>query len=80
MDHWSLPVGARLWKEFRAEGVAVETRFIHRFGPGIDDWLFAAYAWDPARNDAFLVEAGRRGRARDRARHPPDGGLLGVPR
>ncbi|WP_437283597.1 PQQ-dependent sugar dehydrogenase [Sorangium sp. So ce375] len=58
MDHWSLPVGARLWKEFRAEGVAVETRFIHRFGPGVDDWLFAAYAWDPARNDAFLVEEG----------------------
>ncbi|WP_437993388.1 PQQ-dependent sugar dehydrogenase [Sorangium sp. So ce145] len=68
MDHWSLPVGARFWKELRAEGVAVETRFIHRFGPGIDDWLFAAYAWDPARNDAFLVEAGvedARGTAHD---------------
>ncbi|WP_433935324.1 PQQ-dependent sugar dehydrogenase [Sorangium cellulosum] len=58
MDHWSLPVGTRFWKEFRAEGVAVETRLIHRFGPGIDDWLFAAYAWDPSRNDAFLVEEG----------------------
>ncbi|WP_437592465.1 PQQ-dependent sugar dehydrogenase [Sorangium sp. So ce1000] len=68
MDHWSLPVGARFWKEFRAEGVAVETRFIHRFGPGIDDWLFAAYAWDPARNDAFLVDEGvddARGTAHD---------------
>ncbi|WP_231864801.1 PQQ-dependent sugar dehydrogenase [Sorangium cellulosum] len=68
MDHWSLPVGARFWKELRAEGVAVETRFIHRFGPGLDDWLFAAYAWDPARNDAFLVEAGvedARGTAHD---------------
>ncbi|WP_437758488.1 PQQ-dependent sugar dehydrogenase [Sorangium sp. So ce1389] len=58
MDHWSLPVGTRFWKEFRAEGVAVETRLIHRFGPGIDDWVFAAYAWDPTRNDAFLVEDG----------------------
>ncbi|WP_437581895.1 PQQ-dependent sugar dehydrogenase [Sorangium sp. So ce887] len=68
MDHWSLPVGARFWKEFRAEGVAVETRLIHRFGPGIDDWLFAAYAWDPSGNDAFLVEDGvedARGTAHD---------------
>ncbi|WP_437946601.1 PQQ-dependent sugar dehydrogenase [Sorangium sp. So ce296] len=58
MDHWSLPVGTRFWKEFRAEGVAVETRLIHRFGPGIDDWVFAAYAWDPSGSDAFLVEDG----------------------
>ncbi|XXX80227.1 PQQ-dependent sugar dehydrogenase [Sorangium sp. So ce134] len=58
MDHWSLPVGTRFWKEFRAEGVAVETRLIHRFGPGIDDWVFAAYAWDPSGRDAFLVEDG----------------------
>ncbi|WP_437970082.1 PQQ-dependent sugar dehydrogenase [Sorangium sp. So ce260] len=68
MDHWSLPVGTRFWKEFRAEGVAVETRLIHRFGPGIDDWVFAAYAWDPSGNDAFLVEDGvedARGTAHD---------------
>ncbi|WP_187345929.1 PQQ-dependent sugar dehydrogenase [Sorangium cellulosum] len=58
MDHWSLPVGTRFWKEFRAEGVAAETRLIHRFGPGIDDWVFAAYAWDPSGSDAFLVEDG----------------------
>ncbi|WP_437817607.1 PQQ-dependent sugar dehydrogenase [Sorangium sp. So ce1078] len=68
MDHWSLPVGTRFWKEFRADGVAVETRLIHRFGPGIDDWVFAAYAWDPSGNDAFLVEDGvedARGTAHD---------------
>jgi hypothetical protein len=45
MDHWELPVGTRFWKEFRRDGVLVETRFIHRFGPGSDDWLFAAYQW-----------------------------------
>jgi hypothetical protein len=49
MDHWEFPVGTRFWKEFRVgdSGTLVETRFIHRFGPGPDDWLFAAYQWDP---------------------------------
>jgi hypothetical protein len=53
MDHWSFPVGTRLWKHFRipssnGQDIApklVETRFIHRFGPGADDWVFAAYQW-----------------------------------
>jgi len=50
MDHWSMPVGARFWKEFRRDGVLVETRLIHRFGPGPDDWTFAAYQFSA--NDA----------------------------
>jgi hypothetical protein len=52
MDHWSFPVGTRLWKQFTVPSnndqnasTLVETRFIHRFGPGPDDWLFAAYQW-----------------------------------
>ncbi len=47
MNHWVFPVGTRFWKEFRVGDTLVETRFIHRYGPGPDDWLFAAYQWDP---------------------------------
>lgn len=47
MNHWVFPVGTRFWKEFRIGDTLVETRFIHRFGPGAGDWLFAAYQWDP---------------------------------
>jgi hypothetical protein len=53
MDHWDFPVGTRLFKEFNIPGsgatstTRVETRLIHRFGPGPDDWIFAAYQWDP---------------------------------
>ena len=46
MDHWSFPVGTRLWKHFSVAGKLVETRMIHRFGPAPTDWLFATYGWD----------------------------------
>jgi hypothetical protein len=58
MDHWSIPVGSRFWKQFRRDGVLVETRLIHRYGPGPDDWIFASYQWplnDPS--DAILWPA-----------------------
>jgi hypothetical protein len=54
MDHWRFPVGTRFWKQFTAETnvgaqkVVVETRLMHKFGPGEADWIFAAYQWDPA--------------------------------
>jgi hypothetical protein len=48
MDHWVFPIGTRFWKEFRIGDILVETRFLHRFGPGDADWLFAAYQWDPS--------------------------------
>lgn len=50
MDHWRFPVGTRLWKHFDVESAAgkvrVETRLMHRFGPGEADWAFATYQWD----------------------------------
>jgi hypothetical protein len=46
MDHWSFPVGTRLWKDFSVDGTRVETRMMHHFGPGQDDWIYAAYQWD----------------------------------
>jgi hypothetical protein len=51
MNHWKFPVGTRFWKQFTfsvdSNAVRVETRFIHHYGPGDNDWLFMAYEWDP---------------------------------
>lgn len=62
MDHWKFPVGTRFWKTFSVDGKAVETRLMHRFGPGEDNWVYAAYQWDPAHPDdptaALSVPAG----------------------
>src|SRR5690349_22171547 len=44
-DHWVLPVGAKLWKEFALNGKRIETRLIHHVGPGPDDYLYATYWW-----------------------------------
>jgi hypothetical protein len=58
MDHWEMPVGTRFWKEFTRDGIRVETRLIHRFGPGPDDWIFAAYQWGVAPSEAVHVPDG----------------------
>jgi hypothetical protein len=44
-DHWSMPVGAKFWKEFAIAGTPIETRYIERTGPGPDDFLYATYFW-----------------------------------
>jgi hypothetical protein len=63
MDHWDFPVGTRFWKEFGVDGKLIETRLLHRFGSGADDWLYATYAWDQTRptdaSAALLVERGQ---------------------
>jgi len=57
MDHWMLPLGTRLWKEFAVGGQKVETRMIAR--TGANDWLFAAYRWDALGSaDPQLVTGG----------------------
>src|SRR5262249_47483900 len=58
MDHWQMPVGTRFWKEFTRDGVRVETRFMHRFGPGAEDWVFAAYQWNADQSEATYVPNG----------------------
>jgi hypothetical protein len=55
MDHWSFPVGTRVWKEFAYGGRRVETRVIARTGPGPDDFLYAAYQWNEDQTDAALA-------------------------
>lgn len=61
MDHWSFPVGTRLWKEFRRGDARIETRMIERTGPGPDDFTFSAYAWSADGSDAVLVPQGMAG-------------------
>jgi len=57
MDHWSFPVGTRLWKQFTRDGVRVETRLLWRFGAGVSDWLMAAYQWPlPVGNEPLNPE------------------------
>jgi hypothetical protein len=53
-DHWVLPVGTKLWKEFSRDGQRIETRLIERFGPGEQDFWFVAYHWQ-TESDAELV-------------------------
>lgn len=45
MDHWSFPIGTRLWKQFTRDDVRVETRMMWRFGSGVGDWVMATYQW-----------------------------------
>lgn len=58
MDHWELPPGAKLWKEFSVGGSRIETRYIHRTGPTRDDFTFVAYQWDAGETDAAAVPNG----------------------
>lgn len=45
MDEWKFPVGTRVWKTFALGQSPIETRFMHRFGPGPSEWLYATYQW-----------------------------------
>jgi len=58
MDHWSFPVGTKLWKEFRVGGARIETRLVKRIGPGEGDYIFAAYQWNAAATEATHVPDG----------------------
>ena len=52
-DNWQLPVGARLFKEFRIDGVRVETRLITRLVAG--DYAYASYLWNEDETEAEKV-------------------------
>lgn len=51
-DHWVLPIGTRLWKEF-AFGRRIETRFMERQADGA--WVYAAYVWNADESAAVLA-------------------------
>lgn len=60
-DHWILPVGAQLWKEFSLDGKRLETRLVERVGSSgkaeADYWI-GAFAWREDESDADFVEHG----------------------
>jgi hypothetical protein len=56
MDHWRLPVGAKLFKEFVVDGVRVETRLIWR--RGVADYFMGAFVWLPDQSDALFTAEG----------------------
>lgn len=58
MDHWVLPVGAKLWKDFVVDGKLLETRFIARYGAGPNDFILASYAWREDGSDADYTQYG----------------------
>jgi mono/diheme cytochrome c family protein len=58
MNHWSFPVGTRLWKEFALGGVQLETRLIERYGTGPDDYWMGSFVWQADGSDAVLSELG----------------------
>jgi hypothetical protein len=58
MDHWVLPIGTRLWKEFSLDGVRLETRLIERHGEGPGDYFFGSFVWSADQSDAVLTEGG----------------------
>jgi hypothetical protein len=45
MNHWSFPVGTRIWKQFTRDGVRIETRMLARYGRGVGDWVMTSYRW-----------------------------------
>jgi hypothetical protein len=58
LNHWQFPIGTRLWKEFSADGVRVETRLIERYGKGRDDYFMGAFVWRADGSDAELRRDG----------------------
>ncbi len=58
MDYWTFPVGTKLWKEFKRDGVRVETRYAVKTGAADDEWDLMPYAWNTAQTDALSAPDG----------------------
>lgn len=58
MDVWNVPVGTKLWKQFAHDGRLIETRYMAKFGPSEDDWVYIAYQWNDEQTDAVAVPDG----------------------
>jgi hypothetical protein len=58
MDFWEYPEGMKLWKEFKRDGVLIETRLIMKKGQGLNDWYMVAYKWNADQSDAEAVPMG----------------------
>lgn len=49
-DEWKLPVGTKLWKEFKIGGKRIETRLYAKTADGT--WVHAAYRWNADETEA----------------------------
>jgi hypothetical protein len=60
MEHWSFPVGTKLWKEFTRGTTRVETRLIMRVANAgtAADWYYAPYVWNASQDATTLAEFG----------------------
>lgn len=58
MDHWQLPVGTQVFKEFSLGGVLLETRLIERVGPGPGDFWMGSFVWTGDAADAVFAPDG----------------------
>lgn len=56
MDHWQVPVGTKLFKEFRQDGRRVETRMIERVSDV--EYRFVPYVWLADESDALATPEG----------------------
>ncbi len=57
-DHWQLPPGALVFKEFAREGKRIETRVLARTGSGPRDYWLGAFLWNEEESDARFVPDG----------------------
>jgi len=57
-DAWVFPDGTRAWKDFRRDGVLVETRFLEKTGEGDFGWRYVAYVWDVGETEAVATPEG----------------------
>ena len=55
MDAWKFPVGTKAWKEFRVDGVLIETRLFRK--RDASTWDSGTYVWDSATGTATLNTA-----------------------
>ena len=58
MDHWVLPIGTKLWKEFSRGGTLLETRLVERYGEGAEDYWMGAFVWNADQSAATLAVDG----------------------
>jgi hypothetical protein len=56
MDEWKLPIGTKVWKEFRLNGKRVETRLMWKKGER--EWLYTSYLWSEDDKRAPKIEQG----------------------
>ena len=61
-DDWKLPVGTRVWKEFKMDGKRIETRLYIK---AASDWRHTTYRWNDAETDAVRMDAGEKVAAAD---------------